>query len=312
MEFRYPAAVAETNAESLEYLTKNLADKEAGKIAFEMLVNELGNAVDGYPEWHPIITIPPSDDDGRYVGHIDAYKGADHTQTFVKGFVTCPYSSDSADKLVSSVNKVAPGRLYAYRFEHSLYHDMAYPVVVVALDIELEADGTIRSRDALAWCAQKLVKHARDAQVAETWWNIRGELLGSPHGSRSSVLVNQHTGIHMRKILEALNNSGMYGPIKEVSLDMLPAKKRTKISETLLNAALNSRPDTGSCKFEFHLRDETCKAEINDTWGDGTEFSIRVNIGEYDLYTSGSYYPNRKFLETSDPKGKRALAEKFL
>ena len=30
------------------------------------------------------------------------------------------------------------------------YHDNAYPVVVVATEVTLEADGTIRSRDAIA------------------------------------------------------------------------------------------------------------------------------------------------------------------
>ena len=36
-----------------------------------------------------------------------------------------------------------------------------------------EADGTIRSRDAIAWCVQELVRNARHAEVAETWWNLK-------------------------------------------------------------------------------------------------------------------------------------------
>jgi hypothetical protein len=184
-------------------------------------------------------------------------------------------------------------------------------VVVKALDIELEADGTIRCRDALAWCVQHLVKNAQDAQVAETWWNMRSCILGSPHGSRSSLLVNQHTGGHMRKILEALNNSGMYGPIKEWSLEMFSEKRRKTISETLIRAAINSYKDTDN-KFEFELRGEVCTAEIRDTWNDGTELSIRVMIGDFDLCTTGFYYPEKDLLQPSDPTGKRALAEKFL
>src|SRR3546814_17303431 len=76
------------------------------------------------------------------------------------------------------------------------------------------------------------------AQVAETWWNVRSLILGSPHGSRSSLFVNQHTGVHMRKILEAMHASGMFGPIKEASLEMLSQKKRDAISETLIRTAV--------------------------------------------------------------------------
>src|SRR3546814_9233054 len=76
------------------------------------------------------------------------------------------------------------------------------------------------------------------SRVAETWWNVRSLILGSPHGSRSSLFVNQHTGVHMRKILEAMNASGMFGPIKESSLEMLSQKKRDAISETLIRTAV--------------------------------------------------------------------------
>jgi hypothetical protein len=237
------------------------------------------------------------------------YRGADHTISFVRGFVTCPYSEETADKLVSEANQLVG--LHAYRTEVALYSDHAYPVVVEAIDVELEGDGTIRSRDALAWCVQELVKNARDAEVAETWWNLRRCLLGAPHGSRSSLLVNQFTGGHIRKILDAFNASGMYGPIKEWNLEMFSQKKREKISETLLKAALaNYKKQDG--EFEFELHGETCKSQVRDTWGDGTEFAIRVDIGNYDLSVTGYYYPEKDNLEASDPKGKKAIAEKFL
>ena len=115
----------------------------------------------------------------------------------------------------------------------------------------------------------------------------------------------------MRKILEALNNSGMYGPIKESSLEMLSKKKRTAISATLIRAAINNWKNNNE-EFVFELRGETCKAEIRDTWSDGHEISIRVTIGDFDLYASGFYYKEGDVLEPSDPKGKRILAEKFL
>lgn len=309
MEFRNPTAAAETNAATLKYLTKNLENPTEGKKEFERLVNQLGNAVDEYPDWHPILSIPQNAFNTSDGSLNSLYKRLDHTKMFVRGFVTCPYGEDEANMLVTEVNKL--DGLRAYRTDTSLYSDHAYPVVVEVLWIELEADGTIRSRDAIAWCTQNLVKNARRAEVAETWWNLRSNILGRPHGSRSSLLVNQFTGGHMRKILEVLNASGMYGPIKEWSLDMLSKKKREKISETLIHSALNINKGQEE-EFEFELHGEICKAKVRDTWGDKTELSVRVEIGDYDLLVTGFYYPEKDILEPSDPKGKRALAEKFL
>ncbi len=311
MDFRAPFEAGQQNAKAIEYLTKNLRDPAGGRTAVEDLIRELGNAVYAFPDWHPILTIPPARTSHQVtsISQVDAYKRADHTVEFVRGFVTCPYSEKDADSLVEAVAGL-PG-LYASRLNFPLYADDAHPVVVQAYEVELEADGTIRSRDALAWFVQQIVKNARHAQVAETWWNMRAYILGRPSGKRSSLFVNQHTGVHMRKILEALNNSGMYGPVKEESLDMLPQKKRDIINETLIRAAVSSWDNT-SKNFTFELRGETCKAAIRDTWDDGTELSIRVEIGEGDVSVSGFYYPEGSKITFLEPRGKRAVAEMFV
>lgn len=243
------------------------------------------------------------------LSQVKAYEKLDHTAKFVRGFVTCPYSEVAADRLVETIGQVSG--LYAYRLDEPLYSDHAYPVVVVAMRVQLEADGTIRSRDALAWFAQLTANQASGAEVAETWWNIRTNILGSPHGSRSSLFVNQHTGAHMRKILEAMNASGMFGPILESSLDMLSPKKRDAIGETLIRCAINNW-DRTTDPFTFELRGEICKASLRDTWEDHYELSVRVEIGNHDLYVSGFYYPSEDKITNPDPRGKRELAEKFV
>jgi hypothetical protein len=311
MEFRSPTVAAQQNAAGITYLTKSLRDPAAGRAVVEQLIAELGNATDGYPDWHPILTSPPRDstEHRSSLQEIEAYRGLDHTIEFVRGFVTCPYSDEAADRLVSAVN--AAPNLEARRLSEPLYSDQAYPVVVAAWNVELEADGTIRSRDALRWFVSLSASEAADAQVAETWWNIRSYILGSPHGSRSSLFVNQHTGAHMRKILEAMNESGMFGPIKESSLDMLSQKKRNAIGETLIRTAVTNW-DRKAPSFTFELRGETCKASLRDTWEDNEELSVRVEIGKHDLSVSGFYYPARDEITNVDPRGKRQLAEKFL
>lgn len=312
MEFRAPIAAAQANATALEYLTENLSERVRGQLQVKALFDELGNAVGMYPDWHPILTAPEKEraTDTSFFD-INAYKECDHTVEFVRGFVTCPYSEEGADKLVAAVNSVL--ELSAYRLDEPLYADSAFPVVVVATEVELEADGTIRSRDALAWFIHQSAREAREAQVAETWWNIRSSVLGAPHGARSSLFVNQHVGTHMRKILEAMNDSGMFGPIKESSLEMLSQKKRDRIAETLLRTAIdNWKNKKDRFEFEFKLRDEICKIRMRDTWDDNVEISIRVEIGKFDLHVSGFYYPETDKITHMDPRGKRALAEKFL
>lgn len=275
------------------------------------LTNELGHATDAYPEWHPLLTAPknPSGSDVFFPSQLPAYKRMDHTREFVRGFITCPYSDTVANELVEAVSGVKG--LHAYQLDAPLYSDQAYPVVVEAIDVVLEADGTIRGRDVLQWFLETTVTHAKGAQVAETWWNMRSYLLGRPHGSRSSLFVNQHTGAHMRKILEALNNSGIFGPIRESSLEMLSEKKRKTISETLIRTAVKNWNEADD-KFEFELRGEKCQAEVRDTFDDGDELSVRVTIGTNDLHANGFYYRKNDCVDVLDPTGKRALAEKFL
>lgn len=309
MDFRYPKAASEANAATLDYLTQNLGDPEAGRKEFERLVEELGNSVDRYPEWHPILTLPSkgTSHDCSFLSDVPVYNSADHTRCFVKGFVTCPYSDNRANQLVEAVNKVEG--LTASRLDTPLYMDDTYPVVVEAYNIDLEGDGTIRSRDAIAWFTEKFIKSAMTAQVAETWWTMRASLLGGPHGSRSSLFVNQYTGGHIRKISETLNNSGVFGPIKEWSLAMLSQKKRNTICETLIRAAFNNRGKDE--KFTFELCGETCFAEVRDSWEE-KEFSVNIKIGKSDLWVTGYYDVDRDHVSHSDPCGKKALAEKFL
>lgn len=311
MEFRAPTVAAQQNAETMSYLTDQLTDPVAARHQVNALFEELGHAVDFYPDWHPLLTLPPRHgaEHVSSLSDLKTYAGMDHTREFVRGFVTCPYSPAAADRLVESVNEVEG--LYARRLADPLYADKAHPVVVAAMPVELEADGTIRSRDAIGWFVQQIAAGARRAEVAETWWNVRASILGAPHGSRSSLFVNQYAGAHMRKILEAMNASGMFGPILESSLAMLSPKKRNTIGDTLIRTAIRNW-DRESATLEFEMRGETCKAAFRDTWDDGTEYSVRVEIGKYDLFVSGFYEPKGEKVSFTDPQGKRELAEKFL
>lgn len=311
MEFRFSKDSAEINSKALYYLTHNLTNREKGEKQFAAILDRLGNAVERYPSWHPVVTLPK-----QYLnsseGATEIYSGKDHTIYFTKGFITCPYHKPTAEELVSRINKVAG--LKAEILETSLYRDETTTILVeVETDmLELGSDGKIPNRDAIRWCTEYLVKNMEHAQVAETWWSMRPILLGEPHGSRSSLFVNQHTGTHIKKILEALNNSGVYGPIIEESLAMFSPKKLDSINQTLLQAAIKNY-DGKANSFEFHLHNEKCKVNVNDTWEDGTELRFTVEIGNHDLRVSGFYYPKLKKIEPiGDPTGKQEVAKKFI
>src|SRR3546814_15333007 len=113
----------------------------------------------------------------------------------------------------------------------------------------------------------------------------------------------------MRKILEAMNASGMFGPIKESSLEMLSQKKRDAISATLIRTAVANWAGENS-SFHFELRGETCKASLRDTWNANHEISVRVEIGRFDLNVTGFYSPDDRRIKHLDSHGKHELPDK--
>jgi hypothetical protein len=81
-------------------------------------------------------------------------------------------------------------------------------------------------------------------------------------------------------------------------------------SETLIRTAVANR-DGESASFDFELRGETCKASLGDTWNDNHEISVRLEIGRFDFYVTGLYYPEDRRITHADHRGKREWAEKF-
>lgn len=66
MKFSNSVAAAENNTYSCKYLTKNLEDYEVGQATFNELLEKLGNTIDMYPRWHPIVAAPAHNNDYRY------------------------------------------------------------------------------------------------------------------------------------------------------------------------------------------------------------------------------------------------------
>lgn len=75
-------------------------------------------------------------------------------------------------------------------------------------------DGTISPAAAIPLMMASSIGDIPAASVAEDWEHMRGNLLGDPHGKRSSLFVNQQTAKLLRQSFTALTESGAYGDSK--------------------------------------------------------------------------------------------------
>lgn len=194
------------------------AERARSRAALRDIVDELGPVVDAYPSWHPLVCNHDGRDPVTTPSERCGYKGLDHTRHFAHGFISCPYSDSDADKIIESVNALPdhPAAIItAEKLDVQLYNPTTTPVLVRCEWREgLEAGKMIPLSIAMPLILESEVPCWRWSQVAETWETMRPYLLGSPHGSRSSLFVSQETGQAIKKIWNALIFTGMFGPVK--------------------------------------------------------------------------------------------------
>lgn len=180
------------------------------------IIEEFGPVVDAYPTWHPLVTNHDSKSPVRTPSDRCGYRGLDHTRYFANGFITCPYGD--GQEVIDSVanlpyNPVAS--ISAERLEVEFYNSGATPILVKCeWEKPLLDNGMIPLSLAMPLLLEKEVPCWRWSQVAETWESMRPYFLGSPHGSRSSLFVDQETGQAIKKVWNAIIYTGMFGNIK--------------------------------------------------------------------------------------------------
>ena len=179
-------------------------------------MDEYGPVVDGYPSWHPLVKhhddqFPVTTPEDRC-----GYKGLDHTKYFANAFITCPYGD--GQKILDSVaalpyNPIAT--ITAERLDVQLYQRTATPILVYCdWEKPISDNGMIPASIAVPLMLQKEVPCWEWSSCGETWEIMRSYCLGSPHGSRSSLFVNQETALTMKKIWNLLNSIEVFGPVK--------------------------------------------------------------------------------------------------
>lgn len=180
------------------------------------IIDELGPVIDEYPSWHPLVSNHEPSDRlwARRPSDRCGYAGLDHNVYLANGFITCPYREPQ--KVIEAVNQLPRHQaalISAEQLDVQFYQPNAQPVLVRCdWGIDLEK-GMIPLAVAMPLFLEKEVPTWRSSQVADTWETMRPYILGSPYGRRSSLFVGQETGQAMKKVWEALINSGMFGPI---------------------------------------------------------------------------------------------------
>lgn len=221
MAFRADEAARIGLAEVEAYLVPRARDADEGervrsREALYGIADELGPVVDAYPSWHPLVCNHDSRHPATVPSERCGYRGLDHTKYFANGFITCPY--DDGQEVLNSVEEL-PRHPIAYvtaeRLDVQLYSPSATPILVKChWERPLNNDGTIPLAIAMPLILDKELPCWSWAQVAETWESMRPYFIGKPHGSRSSLFVDQETGQAIKKVWNAIIETGMFGPIK--------------------------------------------------------------------------------------------------
>ena len=222
MAFRADESARSGLEEARSYLTPRDSTEQKRKEIEDFVygvADKYGAVVNSYPSWHPLVSNYSDDRSPTTLpGENCGYNGVDHTRYFLNAFITCPYHPSNADKVIESVNnlpKNSIATIIAEPIDLELYAPNTKPVLVrCEWHKDVRSFGTIPASVSIPLMLQKEVPCWEFAERAETWESMRYYFLGSPHGKRSSLFVDQQTALTMKKIWALLINTGMYGDIK--------------------------------------------------------------------------------------------------
>jgi hypothetical protein len=179
------------------------------------IIDELGPVVDSYPTWHPIVSKHSGRNPETTPSERTGYLGLDHTWYFAHGFITCPYGG--VEKVIQSAISIDHhcATITAEELDIPFYNVGAKPILVRCEWSEtLNIGKQIPKKLAVPLMLEQELPMWRWSSRAERWDVMRPYLLGQPHGSRSSLFVDQETAIAMKRAYMAMVESGMFGPLK--------------------------------------------------------------------------------------------------
>ncbi|HGM6700750.1 hypothetical protein [Serratia marcescens] len=189
------------------------------KNKLQEIIKKCGPVVDGYPAWHPFMSeADPEAWAPMTPNNLPSFNGLDHTVYFQNGILTCPYGH--VDELITKINafehkdaEISITRLKGI----TLYNAQAVPLLIQCdWNYEWkEHDGTFNLRTALGLMLEREIPNWRWAPFCETWENMSSQIIGEPHGARSSLFVNQVTGQKLKNVWNQIIKSGLLGVPKD-------------------------------------------------------------------------------------------------
>ncbi|UWP93721.1 hypothetical protein K3X13_04220 [Aliiroseovarius crassostreae] len=218
MAFRADEAASSGFERTKKYLIPLTFEPKIRKQSEEALmelVDELGPAVEGYPSWHPLVSKHSARQPETVPSEQTGYLGLDHTRYFAHGFITCPYGG--VERVIESAYSIKHhcADITAEELDVSFYAEGAKPVVVKCEWPEPLLSGKLIPKNlAVPLMLEQELPCWRWSSRAEKWETMRPYLLGEPHGSRSSLFVDQETALAMKRIYMSMVESGMFGPLK--------------------------------------------------------------------------------------------------
>ncbi len=184
------------------------------------IVKECGPVVDGYPAWHPFMKeADPRSWSPLTPNSLKSFNGLDHTVYFQNGILTCPYGHAVAN-LIKQINAFEhkDAEISIERLQDiTLYSDQTVPLLIRCnwFGEWKEYDGTFNLRTALGLMLEREIPNWRWAPFSETWENMSSQIIGEPHGARSSLFVNQVTGQQLKNFWNQIIKSGLLGIPKD-------------------------------------------------------------------------------------------------
>ncbi|MNZ65966.1 hypothetical protein D3C78_841710 [compost metagenome] len=195
----------------------SLRERASAQQKITDIIDECGPVVEGYPSWHPfLMETDPASFTPMTPDVCPSYRMLDHTVYLTNGIITCPYKH-AVGELFSSIEAIRSKHELAYITieeikDVALYNHHATPILIKCRwKSELEDDGTIPLRTALGLMLEREIPGWRWAKYNQSWESMRGEILGYPHGARSSLFVNQQSGQQLKSVWNQLIKSGLWG-----------------------------------------------------------------------------------------------------
>lgn len=220
MAFRANEISEENKIQAERYLLSNLTnlpevDRKKSRNYINQVINELGPVINQYPIWHPLII-----DKSKWQYYTKpcreiGYTKLDHTVFFVNGFITCPYNeaSNYGQDIIDAVNAIHPIhgiQITAEKIPVTLYNFDTTSILVKCIwPQSLKEDQTLPLSAIMPKLLDTAVKINEMGHSSFSLEEMESYLLGTPCGKRSSLFVDQTTGLAIKKMWQSILNSGM-------------------------------------------------------------------------------------------------------